>query len=44
MVLGMGNGIVIVSSFLRNQRFRKVILLDPLTLTWYWLLGRVSMT
>ena len=42
--LGMGNRIVVVSSFLRNWQFRKVILPDPSTLTRYWWLGRVSMT
>lgn len=33
--LGMGTGIVGVSSFLRNRRFRKVILPDPSTLIHY---------
>ena len=34
--LGIGNGIIGVSSFLRNRRFHKVILPDPSTLTRYW--------
>ena len=42
--LGTENWIDVVSSFQRNRRFRKVILPDPSTLTWYWWLGRVSMT
>ena len=41
--LGMGSGIVGVSSFLMNKRFHKGILPDPSTLTQYWWLGRVSM-
>ena len=43
-VLGMGGGVVGVSSFLRNQRFLKVILPDLSTLTRYWQLGSVSTT
>ena len=37
-------GVTGVSSFLRNLRFRKVILPDPSTLIQYWLWGRVSMS
>ena len=32
MALGIGNGIVGVSGFLRNRRFNKIILPDPSTL------------
>ena len=39
---GMGNGIVVVSSFLRNRPFRKVILPDQSTLTRYWWLGGLN--
>ena len=42
--LGMGGGVVGVSSFLRNRRFLKVILPDPSTLTRYYWLGSVSTT
>ena len=42
--LGMWSGVVGVSSFLRNQRFLKVILPDLSTLTRYWRLGSVSTT
>ena len=42
--LGMRDGVVGVSSFLRNRRFLKVILPDPSTLTRYWWLGSVSTT
>ena len=34
--LGMGCGVVGVSSFLRNRRFLRVILPDLSTLTQYW--------
>ena len=40
-VLGMGGGVVGISSFLRNRQFLKVILPDPSTLTRYWWLGSV---
>ena len=43
-VLGMRIGITRVSSFLRNLRFCKVILLNPSILIWYCQFGRVSMT
>ena len=42
--LGIGGGVVDVSSFLRNRRFLKVILPYPSTLTRYWWLGSVSTT
>ena len=41
--LRIGCGVTGVPSFLRNLRFRKVILPDPSTLIRYWLWGRVSM-
>ena len=40
--LGMGVSITGVLSFLRNLRFRRVILPDPATLIHYWWLGSVT--